>query len=171
LGYALPGILLALAILDASGTLAQWWPASARWIVSGGITLLLYAYVCRFLTVAYQSVDAGFSSISPDIDAAARTLGATPSQVLQRIHLPLLRPSILAASLLVFVDVMRELPATLILRPFNFDTLATRVYRLASDERLADAALPAIVIVLVGVIPVLLLQRSSAARQASGTSP
>ena len=169
--YALPGILLALAILDASGTLAQWWPAGARWILSGGIALLLYAYVCRFLTVAYQSVDAGFSGISPDIDAAARTLGAAPSQILWRIHLPLLRPSILAASLLVFVDVMRELPATLILRPFNFDTLATRVYRLASDERLADASLPAIVIVLVGVIPVLLLQRSSVARQTNGTSP
>jgi len=165
LGYALPGILLALAILDASGTLAQWWPASTRLMLSGGIALLLYAYVCRFLTVAYQSVDAGFSSISPDIDAAARTLGAAPSQVLWRIHLPLLRPSILAASLLVFVDVMRELPATLILRPFNFDTLATRVYRLASDERLADASLPAIVIVLVGIIPVLLLQRSSATRE------
>lgn len=164
LGYALPGILLALAILDASGTLAQWWPAGARWVLSGGIALLLYAHVCRFLTVAYQSVDAGFSGISPDIDAAARTLGAAPSQILWRIHLPLLRPSILAASLLVFVDVMRELPATLILRPFNFDTLATRVYRLASDERLADASLPAIVIVLVGVIPVLLLQRSSVAR-------
>ena len=75
LGYALPGILLALAILDASGTLAQWWPAGARWILSGGIALLLYAYVCRFLTVAYQSVDAGFSGISPDIDAAAQNLG------------------------------------------------------------------------------------------------
>ena len=169
LGYALPGILLALAILDASGTLAQWWPASARFMLSGGIALLLYAYVCRFLTVAYQSVAAGFSSISPDIDAAARTLGAAPSQVLWRIHLPLLRPSILAASLLVFVDVMRELPATLILRPFNFDTLATRVYRLASDERLADASLPAVVIVLVGVIPVLLLQRSSATRESIET--
>ena len=101
--------------------------------------------------------------------AAARTLGAAPGQVLWRIHLPLLRPSILAASLLVFVDVMRELPATLILRPFNFDTLATRVYRLASDERLADASLPAIVIVLVGVIPVLLLQRSSATRESIET--
>jgi iron(III) transport system permease protein len=145
--------------------LAQWWPGSTHFMLSGGIALLLYAYVCRFLTVAYQSVDAGFSSISPDIDAAARTLGAAPGQVLWRIHLPLLRPSILAASLLVFVDVMRELPATLILRPFNFDTLATRVYRLASDERLADASLPAIVIVLVGVIPVLLLQRSSATRE------
>ncbi|MDA7586194.1 ABC transporter permease subunit, partial [Luminiphilus sp.] len=139
--------------------------SGARWVLSGGIALLLYAYVYRFLTVAYQSVDAEFSGISPDIDAAARTLGAAPSQILWRIHLPLLRPSILAASLLVFVDVMRELPATLILRPFNFDTLATRVYRLASDERLADASLPAIVIVLVGVIPVLLLQRSSATRE------
>jgi iron(III) transport system permease protein len=165
LGYALPGILLAVAILEAAGALnqwqAEWWPAGTSVVLSGSVAILLYAYLCRFLTVAYQSVDAGFSAISHDVDAAARTLGAGPGQTLWRIHLPLLKPSMLAATLLVFVDVMRELPATLILRPFNFDTLATRVYRLASDERLTDASLAAIFIVLVGVIPVLLLHRSA----------
>ena len=91
------------------------------------VFLLLYAYVCRFLTVAYQSLESGFTSISADLDAAARTLGATTLGLTWRIHLPLLKPSILGACLLVFVDVMRELPATLILRPFNFNTLATHI--------------------------------------------
>ncbi len=168
LGYALPGILLAIALLEPLAALDRWltawWPAGPRngLLLSGTVFALLYAYVCRFLTVAFQSVDAGLSSISRDVDAAARTLGATPGAVMRRIHLPLLRPSLFAAGLLVFVDVMRELPATLILRPFNFDTLATRVYRLASDERLSEASTAALCIVLVGIVPVLLLNRIGA---------
>ena len=164
LGYALPGILLAVALLKPVGGFDAWlmamWSGLSTPLLSGSLFLLLYAYVCRFLTVAYQSVDSGFAGISHDIDAAARTLGTTTSEMIRKIHFPLLRPSIFAACLLVFVDVMRELPATLILRPFNFDTLATQVYRLASDERLAEASGAALLIVILGVLPVVLLQRT-----------
>ena len=164
LGYALPGILLAVALLKPVGIFDHWliatWPSLSNSVLSGSLFLLLYAYVCRFLTVAYQSVDSGFAGIAHDIDAAARTLGTTTSEIIRKIHFPLLRPSIFAACLLVFVDVMRELPATLILRPFNFDTLATQVYRLASDERLAEASGSALLIVMIGVLPVVLLQRT-----------
>jgi iron(III) transport system permease protein len=166
LGYALPGILLAVALLKPVGGFDAWlmgsWSGLSTPLLSGSLFLLLYAYVCRFLTVAYQSVDSGFAGISHDIDAAARTLATTTSEMIRKIHFPLLRPSIFAACLLVFVDVMRELPATLILRPFNFDTLATQVYRLASDERLAEASGAALLIVILGVLPVVLLQRTKA---------
>ena len=166
LGYALPGILLAVALLKPVGGFDAWlmetWSGLSTPLLSGSLFLLLYAYVCRFLTVAYQSVDSGFAGISHDIDAAARTLGTSTSEMIRKIHFPLLRPSIFAACLLVFVDVMRELPATLILRPFNFDTLATQVYRLASDERLAEASGAALLIVILGVLPVVLLQRAKA---------
>ena len=164
LGYALPGILLAVALLKPVGGFDAWlmetWLDLSKPLLSGSLFLLLYAYLCRFLTVAYQSVDSGFAGISHDIDAAARTLGTSTSEMIRKIHFPLLRPSIFAACLLVFVDVMRELPATLILRPFNFDTLATQVYRLASDERLAEASGAALMIVILGVLPVVLLQRT-----------
>ena len=167
LGYALPGILLAVALLKPVGGFDAWlmdtWSGLSTPLLSGSLLLLLYAYVCRFLTVAYQSVDSGFAGISHDIDAAARTLSTTTSEMIRKIHFPLLRPSIFAACLLVFVDVMRELPATLILRPFNFDTLATQVYRLASDERLAEASGAALLIVILGVLPVVLLQRTKPA--------
>jgi iron(III) transport system permease protein len=172
IGYALPGILLAVALLKPLGAVNHWlvdiWPNGTEAIFTGGVFLLLYAYVCRFLTVAYQSLESGFTSISTDLDAAARTLGASTLGLSWRIHLPLLKPSILGACLLVFVDVMRELPATLILRPFNFNTLATHVYRLASDERLNEASLAAALIVVVGVIPVVLLQRSGSSRATPG---
>ena len=167
LGYALPGILLAVALLKPLGGFDAWlmetWSGLSTPLLSGSLFLLLYAYVCRFLTVAYQSVDSGFAGISHDIDAAARTLGTSTNEMIRKIHFPLLRPSIFAACLLVFVDVMRELPATLILRPFNFDTLATQVYRLASDERLAEASGAALLIVILGVLPVVLLQRTKPA--------
>ena len=171
LGYALPGILLAVALLKPVGVFDHWlmdlWPGLSTPLLSGSLFLLLYAYVCRFLTVAYQSVDSGFAGISHDIDAAARTLGTTTVELIRKVHFPLLKPSIFAACLLVFVDVMRELPATLILRPFNFDTLATQVYRLASDERLAEASGSALLIVILGVLPVVLLQRSKSRKNRS----
>ena len=164
LGYALPGILLAVALLKPVGGFDAWlmetWSSLSTPLLSGSLFLLLCAYVCRFLTVAYQSVDSGFAGISHDIDAAARTLGTSTNEMIRKVHFPLLRPSIFAACLLVFVDVMRELPATLILRPFNFDTLATQVYRLASDERLAEASGAALLIVILGVLPAVLLQRT-----------
>ncbi|MEM9386696.1 MAG: iron ABC transporter permease [Pseudomonadota bacterium] len=170
LGYALPGVLLAVALLGPVSALDRWlitWLPGAqggRALVSGSVAVLLYAYVCRFLTVAYQSVDAGLTAISSELDAAARTLGASPGGVLRRVHLPLLARPLAAGMLLVFVDVMRELPATLLLRPFNFETLATRVYRLASDERLAEASTAALCIVLIGIVPVLLINRASRGR-------
>ncbi|MEM7707317.1 MAG: iron ABC transporter permease [Pseudomonadota bacterium] len=170
LGYALPGVLLAIALLGPLGVfdrwLSGWWPGRSPGglLLSGTVFVLLYAYVCRFLTVAFQSVSAGLGAVSADMDFAARSLGASPGGVVYRVHLPLLRSSLAAAALLVFVDVMRELPATLLLRPFNFDTLATRVYRLASDERLNEASTAALAIVLVGVVPVLLLNRVGRSR-------
>ena len=122
----------------------------------------------RFLAVAYNAVDAGLTKVTPSMDGASRTLGHGLGSTLARIHAPLLRGSLLSGALLVFVDVMKELPATLIVRPFNFETLATRVYRLAADERLAEASTAALAIVVVGVVPVILLSRAIA-RSRPGT--
>jgi iron(III) transport system permease protein len=169
LGYALPGMLLAVGLLGPVGAVDRQLTAWLRdvfgygggLVLSGTVILLVYAYVCRFLTVGFNTVEAGLAAIPQAMDAGARSLGASPWGVVRRIHLPLLRTSLAAAALLVFVDAMRELPATLLLRPFNFDTLATRVYRLASDERLAEASSAALTIVLLGLIPVLLVHRIS----------
>ncbi len=134
---------------------------SGLWL-TGTIFALLYAYAVRFLAVSYNGVEASLAKITPTMDAASRTLGAGGGETLRRVHLPLMRGSLLAAGILVFVDVMKELPATVILRPFNFDTLAVRAYELASDERLAQAATAALAIVAVGIVPVILLNRAMA---------
>ncbi len=178
LGYALPGVLLAVGLMGAASgadrAITAWlrdaFGYSGGLVLSGTVFLLVYAYVCRFLTVSYNSVHAGFEALSPTLDAAARSLGATPGGVVRRVHLPLLRPSLVAAALLVFVDAMRELPATLLLRPFNFDTLATRVYWLASDEKLVEASSAALLIVALGIGPALLANRlaTSASRGGKG---
>ena len=168
LGYAVPGtviaigVMLPLAYLDGQiDSLAErWFGVRTGLIFSGTLFALLLAYSVRFLAVSLHSVEAGLERIKPSMDNAARSLGCSPLQVLQKVHVPLLRGSVLTALLLVFVDVLKELPATLLLRPFNFNTLAVRTYELASDERLADAALPALAIVLVGLLPVILLARS-----------
>lgn len=172
LGYALPGTLLAVALLGPvggldralTGFLGDVFGWNGGLVLTGTIALLVYAYVVRFLTVSFNAVSGSLAGVSPAMDAAARSLGSTPGQVVRRIHLPLIRPGVAAAALLVFVDVMRELPATLILRPFNFETLATRVYRLASDERLAEASTAAVAIVLIGLLPVILLNRLGQSR-------
>ena len=172
LGYALPGMLLAVGLLGPIGALDRhltvWLRDAVGYsgglVLSGTTALLIYAYLCRFMTVAFNTVDAGLQGIPVALDASARSLGATPGEVVRRIHLPLLRPSLAAAALLVFVDAMRELPATLMLRPFGFETLATRVYRLASDERLAEASSAALTIVLLGLLPVLLVHRLNSSR-------
>ena len=114
----------------------------------------------RFLAVALQSVEAGLAKITPSMDDAARSLGARPAGILARVHVPLLMPSVLIAGLMVFVDVMKELPATFMMRPFNFDTLAVHAYNLASDERLSELAAPALTIVVAGMVPLILLSRS-----------
>jgi len=168
LGYALPGALLAVGLLAPLGIADVSLTRAARdgFGYSGGLLLtgtsliLIYALSVRFLTVAYNSVDGGMAKIPPSLDTAARLLGASPSRVLARIYIPLLRPSLLAAAALVFIDTVRELPATLILRPFNLETLATRTYRLASDERLAEASIPALILLAAGLLPVLLLART-----------
>jgi iron(III) transport system permease protein len=117
------------------------------------------------MATALQTVDSALARITPHMDDAARSLGLAPSQTLARVHVPLLRRGLITAALLVFIDVMKELPATLVMRPFNFDTLATQVYRLASDERLAEAATGSIAIVVVGLLPLVLLSRQIAAER------
>jgi iron(III) transport system permease protein len=156
LGYAVPGAVIAVGILLPVGWLQQRWPLGAA-LVTGTAGLVLYAYLVRFSAVALQSVEAGYARM-PQHRRVRPLLGAGPGGCSGReLHLPLLRRSALAAALLVFVDVMKELPATLVLRPFGSDTLAVVAYKLARDERLAEAALPSLAIVAVGLIPVILL--------------
>ena len=154
LGYALPGAVLAVGILSLLSLFGL------AWIMSATISVLIYAYLIRFLSSSLQSVEAGLSRITPSMDGTAALLGATPWQTMRAIHFPLLKRSVLTAGLFVFVDVMKELPATLLLRPFNFDTLAVATYQLAADERLAELAMPSLTIVIAGLVPVILLSRA-----------
>ena len=164
LGYGVPGAIIAIAILiplsGLDNLLTQGLGLSAP-LLAGSVTALLYAYCVRFTSASLQSVDAGLARITPHIDECARTLGCTPRQVWWRVDAPILKGAIGTGALLVIVDVMKELPATLVLRPFDFDTLAVITYQLAADERLAEAALPALSIVAVALIPMLLLIRQS----------
>jgi len=161
LGYAVPGAVIAVGILLPLGWLQTHAPQlGLTGVVTGTIAGLIYAYLVRFSGVALQSVEAGYARISPNVDETARLLGASRRRVFWELHAPLLARSSLAAALLVFVDVMKELPATLVLRPFNSDTLAVVAYQMARDERLGEAALPSLAIVLVGLVPVLMLSRA-----------
>jgi iron(III) transport system permease protein len=161
LGYAVPGAVIAVGILVPVAWLQQHAPQlGAAALVTGTAFGLVYAYLVRFSAVALQTVEAGYARVPPSIDETARMLGSGGARVFLRLHLPLLRRSVLAAALLVFVDVMKELPATLVLRPFGSDTLAVVAYNFARDERLAEAALPSLAIVLVGLLPVVLLSRA-----------
>lgn len=174
LGYAVPGTVLAVGVLLPVGALDQWLAEAIRRVsgtgpgllLTGTVFALLYAYVVRYFAVAWNGIEPGFARITPAMDQAARSLGANTGETFRRVHAPLLARSAAAAFLLVFVDVMKELPATLVMRPFNFDTLATQTYQLARDERLSEAALPSLAIVLVGLAPLLLL--SGAARKVPG---
>lgn len=174
LGYALPGTVLALGLklpLSAfdnalDGVARSVFGVSAGLLVSGTVVILLAAYMIRFLAVSLGAIEAGLARLSPNLDAVARTLGETASTVLRRVHLPLLAPALGSAALLVFVDTMKELPATLLLRPFNFETLATHVYGLAALEQFEAAGLGSLVIVLAGLVPVLLLHRAVAGGRA-----
>ena len=161
LGYAVPGAVIAVGILLPVGWAQAAWPQSMlASVVTGTAFGLVYAYLVRFSAVALQSVEAGYARIPTSVDETARTLGSSPRRVFVELHAPLLRRSALAAALLVFVDVMKELPATLVLRPFDSDTLAVVAFNLARDERLAEAALPSLAIVAVGLLPVVLLSRA-----------
>jgi iron(III) transport system permease protein len=167
LGYAIPGAVIAVGIMVPLGRLDN---ALAAWmqgafgidlglVFTGTIAALVYAYLVRFLAVALQTVDAGLAKVTPSMDDAARSLGLGPGATLRRVHAPLLSSSLLTAGLLVFVDTMKELPATFALRPFNFDTLAVAAYHLTQDERLAEAAIPSLVIVAVGLLPLVFISR------------
>jgi iron(III) transport system permease protein len=161
LGYAMPGVVVAIGILLPLGWLQARFPdAPLATVVTGTLFGLLYAYLVRFSAVAMQSVEAGYARLPASIDETAQLLGSTPRRTFARLHLPLLQRSAWAAALLVFVDVMKELPATLVLRPFGSDTLAVVAYNFARDERLAEAALPSLAIVAVGLLPVILLSRA-----------
>ena len=174
LGYALPGTVLAIGLLIPlaafDNSLDAWsqsvFGVSTGLLFSGSIFAIVFAYVIRFLAVAMGGIDAGLERISPNLDAAARSLGSSAGATLWRVHLPLLVPALGAAGLLVFVDAMKELPATLLLRPFNFETLATHVYGFAALERFESGALGALTIVAVGLVPLLMLHRLIAAGRA-----
>ena len=179
LGYALPGTVLALGLLIPLAALDNHVDALARsllgvstgLLLSGSLFVIVLAYAIRFLAVSIGALDAGFERLSPNLDAAARTLGETTLSALWRVHMPLLLPALGAAGLLVFVDAMKELPATLLLRPFNFETLATHVYSYAALEMFEQTALGALTIVVIGLIPVLLLHEAVAGGRAGSGSP
>jgi iron(III) transport system permease protein len=168
LGYAVPGTVIAVGALLPLTALDHWLIASAQsyfdqnigLIVTGSAVALIFAYLARFLAVALNAIEASLSRLRPSVDEAARSLGEKGIGLLARVHLPLLSGGIISGLLLVFVDVMKELPATIVLRPFNFETLATQVYILAADERLAEAATPSLMIVAVGLLPVIVLSRT-----------
>ena len=178
IGYAVPGAVLAVGIMFPLGSFdnavdqlsRQYLGIPLGLVLSGSASALVVGYVVRFLGLSYRTIDASLLRITPSMEGAARTLGSGPARTLLRIHLPLIRPSVLTAALLVFVDTMKELPLTLILRPFNFETLATFVYQYASDELLEESALGALTIVAAGIIPVLLLS-VSIARSRPGHEP
>ena len=161
LGYAVPGAVLVVGLLLPVGWLQQAWPQSGvGYWMTATILGIVWAYLVRFVSVALQSMQSGYARIPASLDDSARMLGTGGAALLARVHWPLLKRSAAAAALLVFVDVMKELPATLVLRPFNSDTLAVVAYQLARDERLGEAALPSLALVLVGLVPVILLSRT-----------
>ncbi|GKT12976.1 MAG: iron(III) transport system permease protein [Thiomicrorhabdus sp.] len=174
LGYAIPGTVIAVAVIIPfawfDNTLDAWaretLNISTGLLLSGTLFALVFAYCFRFLSVALQSLNSGFSQIKPSMDESAKTLGASNWTILRRIHTPLLKSSLLTAFILVFVEVLKELPTTLILRPFNFNTLSVKAYEMAADERLADAGLPALLIVITGLIPVIILSKMIGNRNA-----
>jgi len=161
LGYAVPGAVVVVGLLLPVTWLQQQWPDSkiGFWLTATSLGLI-WAYLVRFCAVALQSVQSGYARIPVSLDDSSRMLGVSGLSLLQQIHAPLLKRSVAAAALLVFVDVMKELPVTLVLRPFNTDTLAVVAYQLARDERLGEAALPSLALVLAGLLPVILLSRS-----------
>lgn len=168
LGYAIPGTILGIGVLVPlaafDNTLHAFLMQHFGWgtglLLSGSIAALVYAYAIRFIAVSYGTLEAGLAKVTPNITAASLTLGRTPLQTVVKVHLPMLRPALVSAALLVFVDCMKELPATLILRPFDFETLSTLVYNLASLDLLEESAIPALTIVAAGIIPVILLARN-----------
>jgi iron(III) transport system permease protein len=162
LGYAVPGAVIAIGVLIPVARLDHALAdrgVSAGLVLTGSLGVLVYAYLIRFLGVALQAVEAGLARLTPHMEDAARSLGIGSTETLLRVHAPILRSSLVTAALLVFVDVMKELPATFVMRPFNFDTLAVQAFNLASDERLAEASTASLAIVVVGLLPVIVASR------------
>ena len=170
LGYAVPGAVLAVGILIPFGAfdnafdgwMRETFGISTGLLLSGTVAALMFAYVVRFFALSYGALESGLGRIKPSMEMAARTLGEGPAGTLFRVHLPLMKGTLVTAALLIFVDVMKELPATLLLRPFNFDTLATYVYQFGSSEQLELSSLGALSIVVVGLVPVVLLNQTVA---------
>ena len=168
LGYAVPGLVIAVGVLipfaKLDNLLDSWAQSSlgisTGLLLTGSVAALIFAYLVRFLAVAINTVEASLAKIRPNMDDAARNLGQRPLGSLLLVHAPIMWGSLLTAALIVFVDVMKELPATLVMRPFNFDTLAVQAHNLAADERLNEAALPSLTIVLVGILPLIVLSRT-----------
>ncbi|BAU56706.1 ferric iron ABC transporter [Halorhodospira halochloris] len=169
LGYALPGSVLAVGIMltltwidHSLAALIEPWGGLGTTFLAGSVGALILAYVIRFMAVAFGAVDSSFERIRPELRDAARSLGATEREVIKRVYVPILTPGLLTALLLVGVDVMKEMPATLLLRPFGWDTLAIRIFEMTFEGQWERAALPAITLVIVGLLPVILLVRGSA---------
>jgi len=173
LGYAVPGAVLAIGIIIPfaafdnfiDGMMREYFQVSTGLILSGTAFAIVFSYSVRFLAVASGSIESSLDKITPNMDMASRSMGHNHLSTLIRVHIPMIRRGALTGMLVVFVDCLKELPATLILRPFNFETLATQVYQFASDELLEQSALSALVIVLVGIIPVILLDKSISKKQ------
>jgi iron(III) transport system permease protein len=165
MGYAVPGAVIAVGVLlpfawldnQVDGMMRSTFGVSTGLILSGTLVALVFGYLVRFLAISFNTVEASLGKVTPTMDGAARTLGLGAGATLRRVHVPIVSGSLLTAGLLVFVDVMKELPATLIMRPFNFNTLAVRAFELAEDEQLAESAPAALSIVGVGIVPVILL--------------
>ena len=167
-GYAIPGVIIAVGIMlpvvwfdkQISMVLKNSFDVEVGLLISGSIFILVFAYLVRFLTISLNTLDTSLQKIKPSIDEAALSLGVKSFSMIRKIHMPMIKTSLLTAFLMIFVDVLKELPATLLLRPFNFNTLAVRTYELANEERLIDAAFPSIAIVIVGLIPVIILSQT-----------
>jgi len=168
LGYAIPGTVIAVGVLipfawfdnSLDEFLTLHFNFGSGLLISGTLFILIFAYLVRFLAVSINTVEAALGKIKLEMDEVAKTTGMSRVRIMRRIHVPIMRGSLLTALLLVFVDVLKELPATLILRPFNFNTLAVRTFELANEERLAEAAVPALAIVIAGIIPVIMISNS-----------
>lgn len=168
LGYAVPGTVLAIGVLAPVLKLDHWINDIAKFmdwgrpglVISGSIVAIIFAMLVRFSAIAIGNIESSLSKVSPSMDMASRTMGYSVNKMLWRVHLPMVRRGILVAALLVFIESMKELNSTLLLRPFNFETLATYVYNFASDEQLEMAALPAVLLVVVGLVPLIIINRS-----------
>ena len=165
MGYAIPGAVIAVGVLvpfawldnRLDAVMRETFGLSTGLILSGTLVALIFGYLVRFLAISFNTVEASLGKVTPTMDGSARPLGLGPGAPLFRVHIPIISGSLMTAALLVFVDVMKELPATLIMRPFNFNTLAVRAFELAEDEQLAESAPAALAIVGVGILPVILL--------------